>query len=173
MTEASVLAFDRAAFQWHAVGELMDGFQVKVTMDTTLEDKGTGPFAMVVDEPPASGGTGTGPSPVNLALGALAACTVVTVAGVARRRNMDVRSIRVEIDANKVLGSKQEAEEAAAHGMGTARRCAHKRLIVTGEVSAEELAILERAAKYCPVGRLFREGWLVFAESAHHEGQRI
>ena len=47
--------------------------QVQVVMDTGSSDKGRGPWSMVIDESPASGGDGVGPSPINAALGALAA----------------------------------------------------------------------------------------------------
>jgi putative redox protein len=163
-----ILEFSDSDFQWHAVGELIEGFAVRVTMDTSEDEKGSGPWSMVVEEPTFSGGAGTGPSPVNLALGSLAACTVVTVAGVARRRGMDLQSIRVEIDANKVLRDKRQAEDYAAEGRTTARRQAQKRLVVTGNLSEEDLTILQRAAHACPVGRLFRDGWLLFHESVEH-----
>jgi putative redox protein len=163
-----ILEFSSSDFQWHAVGELIEGFAVRVTMDTSVDEKGAGPWSMIVEEPTFSGGSGTGPSPVNLALGSLAACTVVTVAGVARRRGMDLQSIRVEINANKVLRDKRQAEDFAAEGRTTARRQAEKRLVVTGELSEEELEILQRAAHACPVGRLFRDGWLLFHESVDH-----
>jgi uncharacterized OsmC-like protein len=47
--------------------------QVQVTMDTGEDTKRRGPWSLIVDEAPQSGGEGVGPSPINLTLGALAA----------------------------------------------------------------------------------------------------
>ena len=47
--------------------------QVQVIMDTGDESKRRGPWSIIVDEAPQSGGEGVGPSPINLTLGALAA----------------------------------------------------------------------------------------------------
>lgn len=48
------------------------GFQVLVTMNRSRQEKGHGPWSVVVDEAPDHGG-GTGPSPTNLAVAGLAA----------------------------------------------------------------------------------------------------
>lgn len=156
--------FDRAAFHWHTEAELDDGFEVKVTLDTSSGEKANGPWGLIVDEPPASGGSGSGPSPVNLALGALAACTAVTVAGVARRRKMGVERLRVEVESNRFFGSKAEAEAAAESGAPVGRRTALKRIVVTGDVTDEDLKVIARAARHCPVSRMFNGGPLVFEE---------
>lgn len=69
---AAAAEFDPSEYHWHVVAKLDSGFAVQLTLDTSAEGKGSGPWGIVVDEPPMSGGTGSGPSPVNLALGALA-----------------------------------------------------------------------------------------------------
>ena len=48
-------------------------YQVQVILDTAIEEKRRGPWSIIVDESPASGGEGIGPSPVNVAMAALAA----------------------------------------------------------------------------------------------------
>ena len=152
--------FDRARIS----AELTKGFQVISVIEKPDQEKGYGPWALVVDEGPKVGGAGTGPSPVHVALAGLASCTVVTLAGVARRRKMDLRGIRVEIEAAQMFSSKAAAEEAAASGEGAPRRKATKRIILTGVLDEAEVAILERAAHHCPVSRMMEGGILAFEQ---------
>lgn len=77
---------------------------------------------------------------------------------------MDVRGIRVEIDSNRLFGSKAEAEAASAEGAPVGPRRALRRVVVSGNLSDDELRILERTARHCPVGRLFEGGPLRFDE---------
>lgn len=166
----SIRAFDPDNWHWKIRAELRDGFQVDVKLDTTWPDKGYGPWSVISDEPPRNGGEGSGPSPVNLALGALAACTAVTVAGVIRRRGMPVQALRVEIESNGLYGGKAEAEAAAEAGGDVEPRQAVKRIIVTGDVSDEELAIIERTARHCPVSRMMEGGAVRFEEQVVRAG---
>lgn len=53
--------------------ELLKGFQTQVTIRRSEGGQGDGPWSIIVDEGPAVGGTGTGPSPGPLALAGLAA----------------------------------------------------------------------------------------------------
>lgn len=53
--------------------ELIQDFQVMVIIDKPNQAKGYGPWPLVLDESPGSGSIGLGPSPVHVALGALAA----------------------------------------------------------------------------------------------------
>lgn len=52
--------------------ELIRDFQVLVVVNKPNAAKGYGPWPLVLDESPASGSTGLGPSPVNVAFAALA-----------------------------------------------------------------------------------------------------
>ncbi len=61
--------------QWNNVvtARRLRGYQVHVVLDTLSDKKGRGPWSMIIDENPMSGGDGVGPSPVNTAMAALAA----------------------------------------------------------------------------------------------------
>lgn len=144
--------------------ELIRDFQVLAVIDKSNSEKGYGPWTMVYDEAPAAGGEGAGPSPVVSAFSALAACTVVTLAGVARRRGMDLTRIRVEISGRPAFAGKAEAEEAAAEGRQVDQQAASKRILLEGSLSPEQLAILTRAAKFCPVNRMMAGGLYRFEE---------
>jgi putative redox protein len=55
-----------------------------------------GGFPLVVDEPPSAGGTGQGPQPTELLLGAIASCFTLAVAHSAAKRDVELRGLRVE-----------------------------------------------------------------------------
>lgn len=71
MAEPPVL--DRSRPFIDVTAELLRDFQVQVTIDRSNPGKGYGPWSLVIDESPESGSRGAGPSPVTVALGALAA----------------------------------------------------------------------------------------------------
>ncbi len=54
------------------------------------------------DEPPAAGGSDTGPDPYKLLLGALAACTCITIAAYCRHKNLTLNSISASFDFSRV-----------------------------------------------------------------------
>jgi putative redox protein len=58
-----------------------------------------GGHTIVVDEPPASGGTGTGPSPGRLLAASLASCTAVTMEMYAERKEWEIGAVEVDVDA--------------------------------------------------------------------------
>lgn len=55
-----------------------------------------GGFPLVVDEPPEAGGTGRGPQPTELLLGAIASCFTLALAHSAAKRDVELRGLRVE-----------------------------------------------------------------------------
>ena len=63
------------SLQWGGVvtARHLNNFQVQVGMDSMAEEKGRGPWSMIIDEHPGNGGDGVGPSPVFTAVAGLAA----------------------------------------------------------------------------------------------------
>jgi putative redox protein len=57
-----------------------------------------GGHTIVVDEPPAAGGTDTGPSPTRLVAAGLASCVAVTMEMYAGRKGWDIGAVEVEVD---------------------------------------------------------------------------
>jgi uncharacterized OsmC-like protein len=56
-----------------------------------------GGFELVVDEPEAQGGTGTGPQPTDLLLASVASCLALSVAFVARKRGVQLLGLDVSV----------------------------------------------------------------------------
>ncbi len=56
-----------------------------------------GGFALVADEPAAAGGTGTGPQPTELLLAAIASCFTLALAHSARKRDIALDGLDVEV----------------------------------------------------------------------------
>lgn len=61
-----------------------------------------GSFSILADEPESVGGDNQGPSPFELLLASLAACTAMTVRMYAKRKQWPVESIKLSLDHEKV-----------------------------------------------------------------------
>lgn len=62
----------------------------------------TDSFAIIADEPKSIGGDNEGPSPFELLLASLAACTAMTVRMYANRKKWDISSINLSLDHEKI-----------------------------------------------------------------------
>ena len=87
-------------------------------MSWTYAEIGTAHYAVTIDaaghalrsdEPAARGGGGVGPSPYDLLLASLAACTAITLRMYADRKEWPLTSLRV--DTRRVLRADKEAFE--------------------------------------------------------------
>ena len=104
---------------------------------------------LVADEPHAAGGTDTGPGPYDLLLAALGACTSMTLALYARRKQWPLESVTVALRHSR------------AHGIDS-RRCdttpvmldrIERDVELHGTLSDEQIARLLEIADKCPVHR--------------------
>ncbi|MCX5477485.1 OsmC family protein [Kaistia geumhonensis] len=79
---------------------------VKAVLETTnyAVSIEAGPHRLAADEPPARGGLGHGPAPYDLLLGALAACTVITLRMYAERKGWHLGEIRAELTHARIDG---------------------------------------------------------------------
>src|ERR1700704_3270955 len=63
-----------------------------------------GGFPLVADEPVSRGGAGKGPTPYDLLLASLGACTAITLRMYADRKGMDLKSLRVDLQLRRPEG---------------------------------------------------------------------
>jgi putative redox protein len=106
-----------------------------------------GDRTLVADEPTELGGTDEGPTPYELLLGALGACTAMTVTMYARRKGWPLTGVTVELENDRIHASDCEKCETQE---GYLDRI-HVRIGVDGPLHEEQRARLEEIARKCPV----------------------
>jgi putative redox protein len=122
--------------------------EVTVSSDGFLTQEITaGNHTLVADEPREAGGTDAGPDPYSLLLGALGACTSMTLQLYARRKGwplekVEVRLVHSRIHAQDCLDCKS--------AQGYVSRI-ERHISLTGPLSDEQKARLLEIAQHCPV----------------------
>ncbi len=106
-----------------------------------------GSFRFVVDEPQSVGGDGAGPDPYDLLLGALGACTSMTMMLYARRKQWPVDDIKVELSHRKIHARDCETCLTQDGKVDHIER----QITITGNLDEEQLARLKEIASRCPV----------------------
>jgi uncharacterized OsmC-like protein len=102
---------------------------------------------LVVDEPVPVGGTDTGPSPYEMLLAALGACTAMTLRLYADRRKWPLERVRVALKHHKVHAQDCVDCETKPAKMDIVDRV----LTLEGALSEEQRARLLEIAERCPV----------------------
>lgn len=103
----------------------------------------------LADEPTGVGDD-AGPNPYQLLLGALGACTAMTVQMYARRKGWPLEGVEVELDTHKI-----HARDCDDCDSDPASRVdiVELQLTLRGDLSSEQRARLEEIAGRCPVHR--------------------
>lgn len=104
---------------------------------------------VLADEPPAAGGADAGPTPYELLLGALGACTAMTVRLYAERKGWPLESVEVALNHERIHA--QDCAECETRE-GFLDRIS-KRLVLHGPLSDEQQQRLAEIAERCPVQR--------------------
>lgn len=128
-----------------------------------------GQHRLLADEPLEVGGTDLGPTPYDLLLAALGACTSMTVAMYARRKRWPLESVTVRMSHAKIHAT--DCEEAET------RVCmldhVHRDVELGGPLSEEQRARLLDIASRCPVHRTLESEIVIethlIAAGTHHD----
>ena len=113
-----------------------------------------GRHTLVSDEPVAAGGQDAGPDPYTMLMAALGACTSMTMRLYAGRKGWDLRGVTVELDYGRVYAEDcLHCEEPRAMVERIRRR-----IRLTGNLDAAQVARLGEIAKKCPVHKTLRAG---------------
>jgi uncharacterized OsmC-like protein len=119
-----------------------EGYRTKIT---------AGNHILIADEPKSAGGTDERPSPYDLLLAALGACTAMTLRMYIERKNLPVTEIEVLLTFDRIHADDCESctdeERAGTTGIQHISRL----IYVTGDVTGEQKERLLYIAKRCPV----------------------
>ena len=108
-----------------------------------------GSHRLHADEPVSAGGTDTGPSPYDLLLASLGACTSMTVGMYARRKAWPLEEVTVRLRHSKIHAADCAECEAQAAMLDRIERDIH----LTGPQTDEQRSKLLEIANKCPVHR--------------------
>jgi putative redox protein len=108
-----------------------------------------GGHELAADEPVEVGGTDTGPGPYDLLLAALGACTSMTVAAYARRKQWPLETVRVRLRHSRVHAADCESCDTKVGWLDRIERDVE----LVGSLDEDQRARLVDIASKCPIHR--------------------
>jgi uncharacterized OsmC-like protein len=108
---------------------------------------------LIIDEPPAFGGTDRGPNPAELLLVALGSCQALTLAMLAEQLELQIDDLEVEVFADLDLRGFLGIDSGIRPGFQRIEIAVH----ITSPEPEERLQdLLARAERFCPVSDVLR-----------------
>jgi putative redox protein len=108
-----------------------------------------GQHQLTADEPVPAGGTDQGPNPYDLLCAALGACTSMTLALYARRKQFSLKAVTVRLRHSKIHAEDCKTCETKAGMLDRIER----EIQLEGELNNEQRQALLNIANKCPVHR--------------------
>lgn len=120
--------------------------QVKARADQQFKQEiKAGSHQFASDAPKSVGGTETAPEPHELLLGALGACTSITLQMYAQRKGWDLKDVVVDL-------AEEQVEDPETPGKKISKIT--RQIAVSGSLSQEEVDQLKTVADKCPIHKL-------------------
>ena len=125
-----------------------------------------GNHVWTADEPADAGGDDAGPNPYEMLLGALAACTCITVAMYCRHKGWTLDNVSVEYTHDRVHADDcEDCEEEASGYLDRVR----SRIFIDGDFDDQQRQRLREVAVKCPVHKTLDRG-INFGDEEVHVG---
>ena len=140
-------------------GNAMASITADLTAGAVVELR-NGRHVWTADEPVELDGTDTGPNPYEMLLGALAACTCITISYYCKRKGWKLDSVSATYTYDRIHADDCGHCDDDATGF---MHSVTSEIFMDGDFDDEQRARLEDIAKKCPVHRTLEAG-LVFDE---------
>ena len=133
---------------------------VRVGQGALLADVQAGRHTFVIDEPTDVGGQNQGPTPYDLLLSALGACTAITLRMYADRKQWPLETIEVRLRHRRVHAQDCESCETDDSRLDQI----HKELRLLGPLTPEQRQRLELISSKCPVQKTLTPGMSISSQ---------
>lgn len=112
-------------------------------------------FSWKADEPPEAKGTDEGPTPYEILLGSLAACTAITLRLYANRKSIELSGVDVELEFDRVHAD--DCDDCDERADGYVERIQSK-VTIHGSFDDAQRERLAQVAARCPVHKTLANG---------------
>ena len=134
--------------EWITASVGPSGYRTEIT---------AGPHRFLADEPVALGGTGAGPTPYELLLGALGGCMAMTLRMYADRKRWPLRGVRIHLRTERA--HEKDCENCETEEVGLPRIA--RRIELDGPLDDQQRERLHYIADRCPVKQTLQRGLVV------------
>jgi len=119
-----------------------DGFRCRIA---------AGAHTFMADEPVGAGGTDRGPSPYELLLASLGACTAMTLRMYIERKRLPITEVEVLLSFDRIYAADCESCSAGERERNQEVQHISRLIYITGEITEEQRQRLLYIAGRCPV----------------------